>query len=70
MDRYSIGQIRMQHLDCVFRCLSSKPFSNLDDGSYVDVPRKYDEWVVRSQCYTLEELEKDIAAKVNWGSNQ
>lgn len=42
----------------------------MDHGNYVDVAQRYDEWVVESQCYTLEDLEKDIAARVKWGSRQ
>jgi hypothetical protein len=58
--------------DGAFRlCVQVSQFEAiLDDGSSVDVPRKYDEWVVDSQCYTLGDLEKDIAARVNWGSRQ
>jgi hypothetical protein len=58
--------------DAAFRlCVQVSRFKAiLDDGSSVDVLRKYDEWVVDSRCYTLGDLEKDIAARVNWGSRQ
>jgi hypothetical protein len=58
--------------DAAFRlCVQVSQFKAiLDDGSSFDVPRKYDEWVVDSRCYTLGDLEKDIAARVNWGSRQ
>jgi hypothetical protein len=42
----------------------------LDDGSCVDVPRKFDGWVVDGRTYSLKDLENDIAARVKWGSSQ
>ncbi|CAN6197401.1 unnamed protein product [Urochloa humidicola] len=58
--------------DAEFRlCVQMSRFTAmLDDGSTVDVPRKYDEWVVDSRCYTLGDLEKDIGSRVKWGSRQ
>jgi hypothetical protein len=44
--------------------------AKLDDGSSVEVQRKCFEWVVDYHCYTMEKLEKDLAARVNWGSCQ
>ncbi|WVZ82023.1 hypothetical protein U9M48_029339 [Paspalum notatum var. saurae] len=44
--------------------------AKLDDGTLVDVPRKCDKWDVDYRCYTLDQLEKDLAARVNWGSCQ
>ena len=34
------------------------------------MPRKLFEWVVDCRCYTLEMLQKDLEARVNWGSDQ
>ncbi|AQK62532.1 uncharacterized protein [Zea mays] len=44
--------------------------AKFDDGSCVLVPHKYDEWVVDYQRCSLASLQKDFAARVNWGSNQ
>lgn len=52
-------------------CVQFSQFTaKFNDGCSVDVPRKYDEWVVDYRCYTLEMLERDLAGKVNWGSGQ
>ncbi|CAL5018264.1 unnamed protein product [Urochloa decumbens] len=58
--------------DAAFKlCVQVSRFTAmLDDGSTVDLPRKYDEWVVDSRCYTLADLEKDIASRVKWGRRQ
>ncbi|XP_015689355.1 uncharacterized protein LOC102707747 isoform X2 [Oryza brachyantha] len=44
--------------------------AKLDDGSRVHVPRKREEWVVDHRKCTLESLEKDLAARIKWGSCQ
>ena len=44
--------------------------TKFNDGYSAYVPRKYDKWVVDCQCYTLEMLERELVARVNWVSNQ
>jgi hypothetical protein len=58
--------------DAEFRvCVQfSQYIAKLDDGSFVHVPRKYEEWVVDYRECTLERLVKDFAAKINWGRCQ
>jgi hypothetical protein len=52
-------------------CVHISEFTaKLNDGCSVDVPQKYDEWTMDCQCYTLDMLEKDLAARINWGSGQ
>jgi hypothetical protein len=62
----------MIDLDVAFRLFVqiSQLSAKLDDGSSVEVQRKCFEWVVDYHCYTMEKLEKDLAARVNWGSCQ
>ena len=48
----------------------SQFLAKMDDGSSVDVPRKCYEWVVDYRYYTMLSLEKDLAARVIWGSSQ
>ena len=59
-------------LDAVFRLSIqiSQFLAKMDDGSSVDVPRKCYEWVVDYRYYTMVSLEKDLAARVTWGSSQ
>ncbi|WVZ87975.1 hypothetical protein U9M48_034546 [Paspalum notatum var. saurae] len=59
-------------LDAVFSLTVqiSQFTAKLDDGTLVDVPRKCDKWDVDYRCYTLDQLKKDLAARVNWGSCQ
>lgn len=52
-------------------CIQFSQFmAKFDDGSCVHVPRKYVEWIVNSQRYSLASLQNDLAARVMWGSNQ
>jgi hypothetical protein len=52
-------------------CVQISQFSaKLDDGTYVDVPRKYVEWTVDCQYCNLEMIEKELAERVKWGSCQ
>lgn len=44
--------------------------AKLVDGNFVHVPRRYEEWVVDYRQCTLESLEKDFEANVNWGKCQ
>ncbi|CAD6333900.1 unnamed protein product [Miscanthus lutarioriparius] len=47
------------------------PFTTkLDNANSIDVQRKYDEWVVDYRYYNLQNLEKDLAIRAKWGSNQ
>ena len=39
-------------------------------GCSVDMPQKLFEWAANYRCYTLEILQKDLEARVNWGSDQ
>ena len=48
----------------------SQFLAKMDDGSSVDVLRKCYEWVVDYRYYTMLSLEKDLAARVTWGSSQ
>lgn len=62
---------RIDPNDAYRLCVQFSRFTaKLDDGSFVDVPRKYAEWTVDYLCYKMETLEKDLAAKVKWGSCQ
>lgn len=58
--------------EAAFRlCVHFSEFTaKLDDGCCVDVPQNYDEWTVDCRCYTLDMLEKDLAARIKWGSAQ
>jgi hypothetical protein len=52
-------------------CVQFSQFTTkLDDGSILDMPRKYSEWVVDSRSYNMSVLQKDLSAVVNWGSGQ
>ena len=59
-------------MEAAFRlCVQISQFTTkLNDGCSIDVPQKYDEWTVDCQCYTLDMLEMDLAARINWGSGQ
>ena len=58
--------------DGAFRlCVQFFQFTaKLNNGFSVDVPQKLFEWAVDYRCYTLEMLQKDLEARVNWGSDQ
>lgn len=58
--------------DGAFRlCVQISQFTaKIDDGTTVDMQRKYDEWIVDYGSYTMHNLQKDLAARVKWGSCQ
>lgn len=64
---YMIRSILMRSLVCV---QFSQYTAKLVDGNFVHVPRRYEEWVVDCRQCTLESLEKDFEANVNWGKCQ
>ena len=52
-------------------CIQTFQFSaKLDDGSYVDVPRKCVEWVVDYRSCTLEMVELEQAKWISWRNCQ
>uniref|UniRef100_K3YCK8 Uncharacterized protein n=1 Tax=Setaria italica TaxID=4555 RepID=K3YCK8_SETIT len=60
------------NLDAAFR-LSVQIYqflAKMDDCSSLNVPRKCCDWIVDYRCYTMDTLEKDLVARVNWGNCQ
>jgi len=48
--------------DGAFRlCVQISQFTaKIDDGTTVDMQRKYDEWIVDYRSYTMQNLQKDL----------
>ena len=69
---FFVGTHDRVNRDGTFRlCVQFSRFTaKFNDGCSVDVSRKYDECVVDCRSYTLEMLENDLKARLNWGSGQ